>query len=351
MKTIHTIVYLIHKNFLWFLLFAYALAAIAPSPGLFLRNLSITHITLSSTNSLNITPSLLMLALLLLNAGLGIKIQEVKQLFSQPQLAIIGFLANSLVPLLLIFILRASLGLWHNQDELQNLLTGLALIVAMPIAGSSTAWSQNANGNLSLSLGLILLSTLASPLTAPAIFHAFSFMTTGDYSEDLQELAREGTNIFMCLTVVLPSLLGVVLHFVSGERKIAGFKPILKLINFTVLIILNYANAASSLPDALSKLDIDYLVFILIITTLMCSLAFASGWIISKLFKTNKSDMAALMFGLGMNNNGTGLVFATATLSDHPAILLPIVFYTLIQQIIAATVDRLYFQGEESPEN
>ncbi len=42
------------------------------------------------------------------------------------------------------------------------------------------------------------------------------------------------------------------------------------------------------------------------------------------------------MFGLGMNNNGTGLVFATANLSDHPAVLLPIIFYTLVQQIIAA---------------
>jgi predicted Na+-dependent transporter len=42
---------------------------------------------------------------------------------------------------------------------------------------------------------------------------------------------------------------------------------------------------------------------------------------------------------------------ATATLSDHPAVLLPIVFYTLIQQIAAATVDRLYFQDRESTEN
>jgi bile acid:Na+ symporter, BASS family len=83
----------------------------------------------------------------------------------------------------------------------------------------------------------------------------------------------------------------------------------------------------------------------------MCSAAFSSGWFISKIFKTNKSDMAALMFGLGMNNNGTGLVFATATLSDHPAVLLPIVFYTLIQQILAATIDHLYFQDKEPTEN
>ncbi len=348
MKFIDTAVHFIHKYFIWILLLSYIAATLAPKAGLFLRDLSIAHITMSGTSSLNISPSLLMLSFLLLNAGLGIKVQEIKDLLLKPKLAIIGFLANVFFPILLIFLLKVILGLWHNQDELQNLLTGLALIVAMPIAGSSTAWSQNANGNLSLSLGLVLLSTIFSPLITPIVLHLFSFLTTGDYSEDLQELARDGANIFMCFTVVAPSLLGIVLHFFLGDRRISGIKPVLKLINFVVLLVLNYSNAATSLPQALGKPDTDYLGFILVITTLLCTAAFGSGWLISKIFRTNKSDKAALMFGLGMNNNGTGLVFAASTLSDHPAVLLPIVFYTLIQQTIAAIVDRIYFQNESA---
>jgi len=343
---INTTVHFLHKYFLWLLLLGYAMAVIAPGTGLFLHDLSISRITISQSNFLNITPSLMMLALLLLNAGLGIKVQEIKNLWSQPRLAIIGFFINSIVPVLLIFLFRTTLGHWHNQDELQNLLTGLALIVAMPIAGSSTAWSQNANGNLSLSLGLVLLSTIASPIITPAILHTFSFITTGDYSEDLQELAQQGSNIFMCFTVVMPSILGVILHFLFGETKIATIKPILKLINFIVLLLLNYSNAATSLPQAFAKPDMDFLGFILIVTTLMCIVAFGSGWIISKIFKTNKADMAALMFGLGMSNNGAGLVLASATLADHQTVLLPIIFYTLIQQIMAAVVDKIFFKNE-----
>ena len=350
MKTINNIVNFIHRYFLITLLLAYLLAFIAPSAGLYLRSLSLGHVAVKNT-TLNISAPLLMLAFLLLNAGLGIKIQEIKGLLANPKLVIVSFFANTLIPILLIFLLRAVLGLWHNQDELQNLLTGLALIVAMPIAGSSTAWSQNANGNISLSLGLVLLSTLTSPIITPFIFHIFSLITTGDYSEDLQELAAEGTNIFMFFTVVTPSILGSLIHLFFGDKKITSIKPILKLSNFIILLLLNYSNAATSLPLAFSKPDIDYLLFILLVTTIMCCIAFGAGLLISKIFKTGKADMAALMFGLGMNNNGTGLVFATITLSDHPAVLLPIVFYTLIQQIIAATVDRLYFQSEESPEN
>lgn len=346
MNLINRIVSFIHSNFLIALLFAYLLASIAPQAGLYLRELSFGQIPFK-TGTLTISAPLLMLALLLLNAGLGIKIQEIRGLLSNPKLLIVSIFANTMVPILLIVLLRAVLGLWHNQDELQNLLTGLALIVAMPIAGSSAAWSQNANGNLSLSLGLVFLTTLSSPIISPFILRLFSLITTGDYSEDLQELAVEKTNIFMLSTVVAPSILGSLLHFLIGNEKITRIKPILKLTNFVILLLLNYANACTSLPQAFSKPDLDYLFFILLVVTVMCCIAFFSGWLISKIFKANKSDMAALMFGLGMNNNGTGLVFATATLSDHPNVLLPIVFYTFVQQIIAAAVDRFYFQSEE----
>ena len=78
----------------------------------------------------------------------------------------------------------------------------------MPIAGSSTAWSQNANGNMTLSLALVLGSTFLSPLTTPLALHAVGLMTTGDYSEDLHELATTGTNWFLAVSVIIPSALG-----------------------------------------------------------------------------------------------------------------------------------------------
>jgi BASS family bile acid:Na+ symporter len=288
-----------------------------------------------------------MLSFLLFNAGLGVKTKELAGLRAKPQLVIIGFLTNLLLPVLLIFLFRGVLGTWHNQDELQNLLVGLALIAAMPIAGSSAAWAQNANGNLSLSLGLVLASTILSPLTTPCILHEYGSITHGDYSEDLHELASQGTNAFLCLTVVLPSLLGMLTHFILGEAKTAKLKPVMKLINFTFLLVLNYSNASMSLPGVFAKPDWDLLLFVLLCTSGVCSIAFLTGWLISKLFKTDLSDRASLMFSLGMNNNGTGLVLASAALADHPAVLLPMIFYTLAQQIIAAVVDAKFFKSED----
>lgn len=342
--------HLIHRHFLPILVGAYVMSVIIPAPGLALRDIRFFDYTLWGA-TFKVGPPLLMLSFLLLNAGLGIKLSELKHLVARPLLTFSGFAANSMVPILLVLALRGAASLWHSQDELQNLLTGLALIVAMPIAGSSTAWSQNANGNLSLSLGLVLMSTILSPFTTPLVLSVFGAITSGDYSEDLLELSQQGTNAFMCLTVVFPSLAGIALHFVLGESFVGRFKPVLKLVNYFCLLLLNYSNAATSLPMAVLRPDPDFLLLIFLVTGLMCGVAFGSGYCLSLLFKADRADRAAMMFGLGMNNNGTGLVLAAASLSDHPQVLLPMIFYTLIQQVVAAVVDKFLLFERENAEN
>jgi bile acid:Na+ symporter, BASS family len=70
---------------------------------------------------------------------------------------------------------------------------------------------------------------------------------------------------------------------------------------------------------------------------------------ISCLRDSDQSDRIALMFGLGMNNNGTGLVLASMALADHPQVLLPIIFYNLVQHLVAGTVDHLMFTHRSEP--
>jgi BASS family bile acid:Na+ symporter len=202
----------------------------------------------------------------------------------------------------------------------------------MPIAGSSTAWSQNIEGNVALSLALVLVSTLLSPLTTPIVLHAVGLVTTGDYSEDLHELAATGGSAFIALSVVLPSIAGVVVHRIVGADRIARALPYIKAINLIDLLVLNYANASVALPEAFRVLDWDYLALTLAVAAVLCAVAFAVGWWLARLTGAPLSDRIALMFGLGMNNNGAGLVLASLALADHPQVALPIVFYNLVQQ-------------------
>ncbi len=66
----------------------------------------------------------------------------------------------------------------------------------------------------------------------------------------------------MMLTVVMPSLAGIIVHFVFGERKIHSLRAALKLANYVVLLLLNYSNASIALPQAFGNPDVDFLVFI-----------------------------------------------------------------------------------------
>jgi bile acid:Na+ symporter, BASS family len=330
----------VHKRFLWLMVGSYAVASGFPSVGLWIRDVRVGEITLFGSRT-TVSLSMLMLASLLLNAGLGVKLSQVREMLRRPRLLGAGLAANLIVPIAFIFVVTRAMAGWHNADEIQNILVGLALVASMPIAGSSTAWAQNADGELALSLGMVLFSTLLSPITTPLALHSVGLMATGDYAEDLHKLAAGGTGMFLAVCVLAPSLIGIAIRRALGDVRIAAAKPRLKLINSAILLVLNYSNASVSLPQAVAAPDPDFLVLTLGVVVVLCALAFTVGWWTSRLLKATPSQRTALMFGLGMNNNGTGLVLASMSLADHPRVMLPIIFYNLVQHLIAGIVDRL----------
>jgi BASS family bile acid:Na+ symporter len=340
MKRLAALSHFVHHYFIWLLLGSYALAAVWPGLGLAIRNVTFGEVNVFGEKT-KFTLPVAMLAFLLLNAGLGVRTEEMKNLLRHPLALLAGLAANLLVPIAYIFVVSQTLRLWHNPEEVQNILVGLALVASMPIAGSSTAWSQNANGDLALSLGLVLFSTFLSPLTTPAALHSVGWMTTGDYAEDLHELASGGAGGFLAVSVIIPSVLGMAARFPLGNARLAAAKPVLKLLNSIDLLLLNYSNAAVSLPDTIADPDWDFLAVTLAIVVMLCLLAFGAGWLIARWLKADPSRQVSLMFGLGMNNNGTGLVLASMALADHPRVLLPIIFYNLVQHLIAGGVDSL----------
>ena len=262
----------VHRRFIWLLIASYGVAAIFPGLGLGIRAIAWGPLSLPMA----------MLAFLLFNAGLGVQLAELKQFRHDPWGLVYGLAGNLLLPIGFIWLVMGTMRFWHNPDEVQNILVGLALVASMPIAGSSTAWSQNANGNLALSLGLVLCSTFLSPLTTPIGLHAVGLMTTGDYSEDLHELASSGTGWFLMLSVVGPSLLGMLGRRFVGNG-VSRAKPQLRLANSVVLLVLNYSNAAISLPEAMAEPDYDFLAVTLAIALLLCITGFAAGWAIARL--------------------------------------------------------------------
>lgn len=328
----------LHHALLSLLILTYALAAVFPGPGLWLRSLDLGDF-LSVHRAHAQLPSLL-LSFLLFNAGLGVELRRLLQLIRTPGVLVAGVAANLLLPVAFILATAASLRLWHNPREVQEILVGLALIASMPVAGSSTAWTQNADGDLALSIGLVVFSTCLSPFTTPLVLEAVGWMTDGPYAAGLLELAAGKVSRFLALYVLLPSLAGIATHAVLGDALSTRLRPGMKLAGNVVLLMLCYANAAAALPQTIAHPDWDFLAVMLVIVVAMCCLGFAAGHAVGWMTGADRAQRASLMFGLGMTNNGTGLVIASGALSRFPAVVLPIVFYNLVQHVVAGCVDR-----------
>jgi BASS family bile acid:Na+ symporter len=330
----------IHHHLLWFLILAYAISAMWPTAGLWIRNASFGDLRIFNEN-LHVSLLLLLLATLMFNAGLGVKTSHLRSLAQKTKVLLAGLTANLIIPMAYIFLVTLIMRLWYEPEEAQHILVGLALVAAMPIAGASTAWAQNSNGNLALSLGLVLASTVLSPVLTPITLYAFGEMATEEYEAVIHSLAAYGSGTFLGLWIVLPSLLGLGVRFVAPESLLTAIMPVIKLINAVVLLLLNYSNGSVSLPQAIADRDFDFLAVTLAITMGLCVTAFSSGYGLSRLFKVDDADRVSLMYGLGMNNNGTGLVLASLVLGSYPRVMVPIIFYNLVQHLVAGGVHEV----------
>lgn len=338
----------VHHRFLWLLIASYLAASVVPAAGQWLRSQSFGRICMFGETS-TVSLPMLLLALLLFNAGLGVRGGQLVRAFQRPTVLVVGIAANILYPLCLIAMVMLGLKLWHNSDEAQTLLVGLAVVGAMPIAGSSTGWAQNASGNMALSLGMVLVSTLFSPFTTPAALHSISLAVPGEYGEGIRRLAGDGTTGFLTLCVVIPSLLGITAGWLLGEERTQATKPAIRTANSLILLLLCYSNATACLPQVLADPDWDFLVLTIGIVTSLSILGFGAGALVALLLRTSRPERTSLMFGLGMNNNGTGLVMATATFSGMPMVLLPILGYNLVQHLVAGFVSASVSRQRRAP--
>lgn len=332
----------LHRGFIFLLFGAYVLASILPAPGVWMKSISWNSIPVIGKS---LTTSLLMLAVLLFNAGLSVDKEHLAALKRRPMLSVAGMLGKGFLAISWIGVLL--LALWASPSMSSktlwiSMLAGFAIVSIMPTATSSMAWAQQSNANLALSLGLLLISTMLAPATIPVMKWITSHLPPELNSDRTMESANLFDVGFLATWILIPILLGLLTQACLKRAGTLRIRPWLRTINAINLLLLNYMHGASFLPQCLHPFQPGILGSMLIGVLACCMTAFGVGSLVGRLSKAPDRERLALMFGTGMNNNGMALVLASHFLGEASWIGLTIALCTFGQHVVAALTQNLY---------
>jgi len=216
-------------------------------------------------------------------------------------------------------------------------VTGLVLAFLIPTGVSSLIWVTIYKGNIILTLAIILIDSLLSPLVVPAVLHILFGTTIHINGSEIME------GLFWM--IVLPSILGIILNETTKGKIEGMLKP--KLDPFSKIFLgLVVALNGSAVAPYFKEINGKLLFMILIVFILACS-GYIISWFISKLFKEESSIQVALIFNGGMRNISAGAVIA---ITYFPApVAVPVIIGMLFQQILASLTGSIISKYYHEP--
>jgi BASS family bile acid:Na+ symporter len=324
----------VRRHFLWLLLASYALAALWTTPGLAMRNWE-----WPASGQANISASfpLLLLAVMLFCAALLTDLSQIRIVSHHPLVLGIALLAVWLGPALLVVVAGWLVPSTIGGQSTAGLIVGLALVATMPVANSSVAWTQNANGNLGLSLALVVLSILVCPWVTPKLLGLLGMSLSAAERAYCTALVGNFSGWSFIVWVILPTAAGFIGRYLLSAKRVTAMAGLFVLTSAAALLLLNYINSAFALPKVRQAPQ----TLILTTVALAASLSVVGlilGWALAWIVYVKPATRAALMFGLSMKHTGLALILAHAVLDQQPLAILIIILATLMQHLTAAIV-------------
>ncbi|BBN97880.1 bile acid:sodium symporter family protein [Sporolactobacillus terrae] len=231
--------------------------------------------------------------------------------------------------LLALFVLHLMTPLWawsishlfFSDEPLMN--TGFTLAAVIPTGVTSVMWVALYKGNIPMTLSVVLIDTLLSPIIVPFSIALF-------VSQKIH-LPIHSLIVGLLLMVVIPTVVGMLIN----EWTLPSFTDKLsdKLSPFSRLT-LPLMIAINSAPLAPYLKSMDWHLVKIAGTILFISISgFLFCWLLVALFHLPKDDAISFVFTGGMRNISTGTVIAISFFP--PPVAIPVVMGMLFQQTLA----------------
>ena len=282
---------------------------------------------------INLRPFVLLLfGVMTFTGALKLKSRDLVQVIKNPlPIILFFFTVHFVMPLIVMIMGRFVFG--ADADT----ISGFVLVYAVPTAVSSFIWVLIYRGDIALSLALILLDTITSPLVVPV---TIKLLLGTSILIDMNAMI-----ITMIYMMVVPTILGVVLNEISRGFIPKVCSPYLNPLSKICLVLVIAANC-SAVASQINFLN-SRIWLIGAMSILFSVLGFSSGKIIGLLAqhlgllgKNHKEKQVPLFFGSGLRNISSAITLGIEFFP--PAAALPSVLGIVFQQSIAAFMGRLF---------
>ncbi len=261
----------------------------------------------------------IILALIMLGLGLGLKIDDFTRILKTPKDFFVGFFSQliilPLVAYLLIIILKVP----------PEIAIGVMIIAAAPGGVTSNILTKFANGDVALSISLTAVISLISIITVPLII--FTSADLFGITDISQNISMTGIALKMFLVVTVPVILGMIIrkfaeNFVNSKIQI--FEK-LNIILFVIFFIAAFYEERENFIDFLMQAG--FITFILNITMMIVA------YYLGKTFASGIKQQKCIALECGLQNGTLAIFVSTQIFGTDIVYITPTAAYALIMYI------------------
>jgi BASS family bile acid:Na+ symporter len=261
----------------------------------------------------------IILALIMLGLGLGLKVEDFTRVLKTPKDFIVGFISQliilPIVAYLLIIILRTP----------PEIAIGVMIIAAAPGGVTSNILTKFANGDVALSISLTAIISLISIITVPLIiFTSADLFGITNISENISMI---GIALKMFLVVTVPVILGMIIrkfaeNFVVSKANIFDK---LNIILFAIFFVAAFYEERENFINFLKQAGL--ITLILNITMMIIA------YYLAKAFASGIKQMKCIALECGLQNGTLAIFVSTQIFGADILYVTPTAAYALIMYL------------------
>jgi len=261
----------------------------------------------------------IILALIMLGLGLGLKIEDFTRVLKTPKDFFVGFFSQLIILPLVAYILIIIL---KTPPEIA---IGVMIIAAAPGGVTSNILTKFANGDVALSITLTAVISLISIITVPLII--FTSADLFGITNISQNVSMTGIALKMFLVVTVPVILGMIIrkfaeNFVNSKIKI--FEK-LNMVLFIIFFIAAFYEERESFIDFLMQAG--FITLILNITMMIVA------YYLGKTFASGIKQQKCIALECGLQNGTLAIFVSTQIFGTDLVYITPTAAYALIMYI------------------